>query len=399
MVVIDQSKTIDMTQLKNTPPLELGKTVLLMAATLSLPGINLAQAETAPEHGIISYKYLDYLDAQSGVVDSASGASSSLSNNRVAVKANSLALMMPVAGEWSVSASFVNDAISGASPKYHSSELTKLKDNRNAGNISVTRYLPRGTVSVGLNKSKENDYVSKGFSLQGTFASEDKNTTLNAGFALSNDEIRVSEYLPWEKKQVTDWLIGVTQVLTIHDIAQFNLGYSVGNGYFSDPYKSGENRPESKDRTTVLARWNHYFKATNGASHIGYRYYNDTFGIVGHTFMLEYMQPFANGWSVMPLTRYYTQTAADFYIGLDPANPLFSEAMSARYKSLDQRLGEFGAWTWGVKVTKQLNENWLVDFKYEQYKQKESWALSGNGNGTIEPFNFRSYQVGISRKF
>jgi opacity protein-like surface antigen len=115
--------------------------------------------------------------------------------------------------------------------------------------------------------------------------------------------------------------------------------------------------------------------------------------------MLEYTQPFANGWSVMPLTRYYTQTAADFYIGLDPANPLFSEAMSARYKSLDQRLGEFGAWTWGIKVAKQLNENWLVDFKYEQYKQKESWALSGNGNGTIEPFNFRSYQVGISRKF
>ena len=35
VVVIDQSKTIDMTQLKNTPPYEIAKAALLMSATLS----------------------------------------------------------------------------------------------------------------------------------------------------------------------------------------------------------------------------------------------------------------------------------------------------------------------------------------------------------------------------
>ena len=384
---------------KKTSNTELSKAAMLMAATMALPAINVAHAETAPEHGIISYKYLDYLDRQDSVIDAASGASSSQDKDRILVKANSLMVMAPIAGEWSVTAGFVGDSISGASPKYHSNDLTRLREHRDAGNIGITRYLPRGTVSVGINQSKENDYFSRGFSLQGTMASEDKNTTFNAGISVSNDEILVSEHLPRAGKHVTDWIVGVTQVLTVNDIVQLNLGYSEGNGYFSDPYKSGDSRPESKDHTTLLTRWNHHFNQTNGSSHLSYRYYTDTFGVVGHTVTAEYIQPFGNGWSVMPLTRYHTQTAADFYVGLNPTDPSFASAMSGRYTALDQRLAEYGAWTWGFKVAKQLNENWLVDFKYEQYKQKESWALSGNGEGTLEPFNSRSYQIGISRKF
>lgn len=382
---------------KNLATTELSKAALLMAATMALPAI--AHAESAPEHGLISYKYLDYLDSQSGVADSATGASSSQGKDRIKVKAHALSIMAPIAGEWSIAAGYVGDSITGASPGYHSSYLTKLTEHRDAGNLSVTRYLPRGSISVGVNQSNEHDYFSRGFSLQGTVASEDKNTTFNAGVSVSNDEIIASEHLPPEKKHLTDWIVGVTQVLTVNDIVQLNLGYSEGSGYFSDPYKSADNRPESKDRTTVLARWNHHFNQTDGSSHLSYRYYTDTFGVEGHTLSAEYVQPFGNGWSVMPLLRYHTQTAADFYIGIEPSDPAFANAVAAKYKSLDQRLAEYGAWTWGFKVAKQLNENWLVDFKYEQYKQKESWALSGNGDGILEPFKFRSYQFGISRKF
>jgi hypothetical protein len=140
----------------------------------------------------VSYKYLDYTDGQSYVPDSYSGASTSTSKQRIKVKANSLMVMMPVAGEWSVAASYISDAISGASPEYHSKQLTKLKDHREAVSLAVTRYLPRGTVSVGVNQSDENDYFSRGFSLLGSVATEDKNTTFNAGMAVSNDEINSS---------------------------------------------------------------------------------------------------------------------------------------------------------------------------------------------------------------
>ena len=41
----------------------------------------------------------------------------------------------------------------------------------------------------------------------------------------------------------------------------------------------------------------------------------------------------------------------------------------------------------------------MVDFKYENYTQKENWALSGDEKGANVPFYFESFQVGISKKF
>ena len=114
---------------------------------------------------------------------------------------------------------------------------------------------------------------------------------------------------------------------------------------------------------------------------------------------MEYAQPIGDGWSVMPLARYYTQTAAKFYVGISPYSPDFPDISTLKYLSLDQRLSEYGAITWGVKVAKQINPDWLVDFKYERYKQKESWALTSNNDGILEPFSFRSFQVGVSRRF
>jgi hypothetical protein len=377
------------------------KSALLLAAAMALPAINIAHAETAPEHGIISFKYLDYLDSQNSVVpDAYSGASSSQSKDRIKVKAQSLLVMAPIAGEWSITGTYTGDSISGASPAYHTNQLRKLEEHRDAGSIGITRYLPRGSISIGANQSNENDYFSRGFSLQGTVASEDKNTTFNAGVSVSNDAIDSSNHVAFgETKHVTDWILGVTQVITVNDIVQLNLGYSEGNGYFNDPYKTADKRPNSKDHYTILTRWNHYFNQTKGSSHLSYRYYDDTYGVEAHTISAEYIQPFGNGWTVMPLARFYTQTAADFYVGVSPYSPEFPNPRTLKYISLDQRLSEYGALTWGVKLSKQINPDWLIDFKYEQYKQKESWALTGNNNGGLEPFNFRSYQFGISRRF
>lgn len=400
----NQVNTMAITHQKKQSKHDGTKAAILLAAAMALPAINVAHAETAPEHGIIGFKYLDYLDSQSSVPDTFSSASSSKSKNRIKVKAESLMLMMPVAGEWSVNGSYTGDSISGASPTYHSSQLYKIKEHRDALSLGVTKYLSRGTVSVGTSYSHEHDYLSRGFSLQGTVASEDKNTTFNAGLAVSNDDINSSNGdAIGKKKHVTDWVLGVTQVMTVNDIVQLNLGYSDGNGYFSDPYKYYDRRPEAKTHSTVLTRWNHHFNQTDGSSHLSYRYYTDSYGVKAHTLSAEYIQPFSNGWTVTPLARFYTQTAARFYIGIDPNSADFTSVPAVTdptaYISLDQRLSAYGAVTLGFKVAKQLNPDWLVDFKYEQYKQKESWALTGNNQGGLEPFSFRSYQVGISRRF
>lgn len=377
---------------------------MLLAAAMALPAINAAHAETAPEHGMISFKYLDYLDSQSSVPDTFSGASSSTSKDRIKVRAKSLMVMTPVAGEWSVAGTYTGDSISGASPSYHSSQLIKLNEHRDAGDIKVTKFFSRGTVTAGTSYSHEHDYLSRGFSLLGTLSSEDKNTTLNAGIGVSNDDINSTNGdAKGETRHVTDWILGVTQILTRNDIAQIDLGYSEGSGYFSDPYKFLDHRPDSRTHNTVMARWNHHFEKFNGSSHLSYRYYKDSYGIRAHTLAAEYVQPFAGGWTFTPLARFYTQSAADFYVGVDPNSPDFINVPAVTDPSanisLDQRLSEYGALTLGFKVAKQLNPDWLVDFKYEQYKQKESWAVSGNGDGILKPFGYRGFQIGISRRF
>ena len=368
---------------------------LLLSASLALQAIPTnAVAETVPEKGVISFKYLDYKDWQASNHDTSSIASSTAGRNRIHVKAQSQQLSGPLAGEWLVTGTYTADAISGATPKFYDSYLTKMSDHRDAGSILLKKYFHRGTVSLGANVSSENDYLSRGYALSGTLDSESKNTVFNFGVAVTNDDINPTghrlDYV--EHKHTLDWILGVTQVLTADDILQLNLGVSDAQGYLSDPYKTADDRPRKKNHYTVSARWNHYFDKLNGIGHLGYRYYTDSFDINGHTLTMEYDQILPHGWTISPLLRFYTQSAADFYAGPNNFDP-------SRYLTLDQRMSAFGAVTYGVKFVKQLDPDWTVDFKYEAYKQKHNWSLSGSPSGDIDAFYYRAIQFGVSRRF
>ena len=361
----------------------------LLSAAMALPLAAAVHAETAPERGIVSLKYLDYLDSQPG-------------DPRIRVHAPALMLMAPISGDWSVGGTLTSDVISGASPAYHTLGLKQMQDHRRAAESEVTRYLPNGTFTIGASISTESDYLSRGLSMQATRSSEDKNTTWNAGLGLTSDVINPTNHIVEnETKQVVDLLLGVTQVLTTTDILQMNLGFSNGRGYFSDPYKVFDNRPREHNHSTLMTRWNHHSEATQGTTRLSYRYYSDSWGIKAHTLGVEYVQPMAQGWTVTPLLRLYSQNAANFYVNADastypfPPNP----PADAIFYSEDQRVSAFGAHTLGIKVAKQLNADWLVDFKVERYEQRAAWSLFSPGSPGLATFYARSIQAGLSRQF
>lgn len=360
---------------------------VLLAAAMALPGMRMAHAESAPERGMIGFKYLDYAETQPG-------------RDRVKVRAPSVMGMVPIAGEWSVNGSYTYDAVSGASPAYHTRNLTRLEDQRRAYDLGLTRYFSRGTLTVTAARSTEADYLSRSMSVLGKVFSEDKNTALSLGIGATTDKIDPTYGGLHDRKKVADYLIGVTQVLTRKDIVQLNLGYAHGWGYFSDPYKVFDERPRERNHGTLMARWNHHFDATDGIGRLGYRYYRDNWKIRSHTLTAEYVQPLADGWQLTPSLRFYRQTAARFYLPVapgeapDPTTPPDSAAVYSE----DQRLSGFGALTYGLKVAKQIDQDWLVDIKYEQYRQRERWAISG-GDGGLAPFDARSLMFGITRFF
>lgn len=361
----------------------------LLGAALALPCVTPAVAEAPPERGQVALKYLDYLDSQPGF-------------DRVRVRAPALSLLAPIGGDWSVSGALISDAISGASPAYHSSSLKRLTDERNALEASATRYFAQATVSAGLSYSTEADYVSRGVSLQASLASEDKNTTWNAGLGFSRDRINpVTRSVVNETKRVADVLLGLTQVLSTHDIVQLNLRHARGRGYFSDPYKAIDHRPRQRNISTLLARWNHHLEDAGATLRLSWRYGSDSFGVRSHTWGAEWVQPLPHGWTITPALRLYTQSAARFYVDADASTAPFppNPPEGAEFFTEDHRMAAFGARTLGLKVAKRLNADWAVDVKFERYGQRDAWRLFGAGSPGLAPFNARSWQLGVARQF
>ncbi len=368
----------------------------LFAAAMALPFSNTAFAEAAPERGIVAFKYLNYQENQPVYED------------RIGVNAVTVSAMVPIAGKWSISTSYTYDSVTGASPEMYStsnpemvSGASKIREYRNAGDLSVTRYFSQGSLTAGTSYSEENDYISRGYSLQGSLSTEDKNTTFTLGGSYTADSI-AANIEEWElagrteDKRTVAGAIGVTQILTKRDIVQLNVGYSRGSGYFTDPYKPFDYRPDWRESKTVMTRWNHHFDGVDGTSHLSYRFYTDSFGIRAHTFGLEYLQSLPNDWTVTPSVRFSSQTAADFYRPSPLVLPDY--ITNPGFRSFDQRLSAFGALTLGVKVSKRIAKDWLVDLKYESYKQRAEWCMTGGGDAGLKPFNASFFQFGLSRE-
>lgn len=367
----------------------------LLAAAMLLPGIGAVHAETPPERGSVGVKYLYYKEDQPGL-------------DRVRVHAPAVAVLAPIAGEWSLAASATVDDVSGASPRYHTavSGASRMDDLRKAGDLTVTRYLPQGTVGLSAAYSTEHDYVSRALSLQASRSSEDRNTTWNVGVGGSDDRINpVNHSVQDAGRQTVSVLAGVTRVLTPVDVGTFTLTHSQGHGYYSDPYKLADNRPGARRQDTAMLQWNQRLVAQDATSRLGYRFYRDSFGIRAHTLSAEWVQGLGKGWTVTPGARLYTQRAADFYFDpvydsrLGPPFPPGYAFGSGQASSADQRLSGFGALTLGVKVAKQIDRDWSMDFKAERYEQRGSWRLFGNGSPGLAPLRAVSLQLGVTRQW
>ena len=360
----------------------------LLAAAIALPGLAIIDAHAAaPEEGLIGFKYLYYRDYQPG-------------GERMRVTAPSAFVAKTLPGDVVVNASGVLDSVSGASPLYHSTlsgaSGKGIHDYRKAADLKVTKYWDRVSVGVGGAFSTEHDYQSKAGSLDLRIASADNNTTWALGVANARDSIDSTNLVAVGKHRNTnDFLAGVTQVLTPRDVVQTNLTVSRGTGYYNDPYKAIDVRPDYRNQYAWLVRWNHYVESMDASVRLTSRLYRDSFGVKSVTLAAEWVQPIGNRWTVVPSLRYYSQSAADFYF--DPPYP--TGYTGSGFYSADQRLSAFGAFTPGIKLIKEFASGWAVDFKAEYYEQRGDWRLQGKGSPGLLPLKAQIYQVGISTKF
>ncbi len=250
-------------------------------------------------------------------------------------------------------------------------------------------------ITWGTNLSKEFDYLSLG--LSATYARDinNRNTTLTTAVAFNNDVIEPegdipTEFLPMvaegssrnregadDDKTITDFMFGVTQVISRQTIMQLNLGFGQTNGYQNDPFKivtvidpatglpatssffdtaaTGnlpyvyERRPDGRDRTVLFFKTVHHFD--EDVINFSYRFYDDDWGINSNTFDLRYRYELGESY-IQPHLRFYSQDAADFYthnllLGSD-VDPI-TGVVSLDYASTDYRLAKSKTVTIGLK--------------------------------------------------
>jgi len=361
----------------------------LLAAALALPGVlpAAALAQSIPDEGIVALKYLDYRDWQPGA-------------NRMTVKSPSFYVMTPFAGSWTVEGAVVYDAMSGASPLWFNTlsgaSGLGVTDYRTTGDVKVTKYFDRWSIGVGGVYSYERDYISRAGALEVRWWTADRNTTLSFGFGGAADAISPSDReIDNGKRDTLDFLFGVTQALSPTAIIQSNLTYSRGHGYYSDPYKTLDHRPDERRIFTWLTRYNQYIPAYDAALKLSYRFINDSFGGQSSAFDVTWTQPLPQGFVVSPVVRYYTQSAANFYY-----NPPFPQGFRiGQDYTADTRLSSFGAVTVGVKLAKVFADGWVADLRFDFYRARSSWALFSSGSPGIDPFSARWIEAGISKTF
>ena len=361
----------------------------LLAAALALPGMLPAgaAAQAMPEGGLFSAKYLYYRDWQPGA-------------DRMTVEAPSFYVLAPFAQTWTVEGSLTFDAVSGASPLYFNvlsgASGEGIHDYRKAGDLKISKYFDRWIVGAGAVISSENDYLSRGGVFDLRWFTEDRNTTLAFSFGGAADIINSTNGIAEnEHRNTVEFLVGITQALSPTAIIQSNLTYSYGHGYFNDPYKSFDTRPDNRRITAWLTRYNQFFPTLDATLKVGYRYLDDSFGANSNMVEAAWVQPLPSGFTVTPNLRYLSQDAAWFYF-----NPPFPQGrVPGEPYTTDTRLSAFGAITAGLLVAKALPDGWTVDLKYEFYRQKSAWKLGGDGSPGLLPFSANWIQAGVAKAF
>jgi hypothetical protein len=374
----------------------------VLLATLMLPGLaslaQLAQAESAPEQGVIAVKAASYRESQPGW-------------ERIKVQSPQVYLLVPLASQWALEGTWVGDSVSGATPRLHTSRsgaTPYMSDHRSATDLRVTRYFSRAAVSVSVAGSDENDYRSRAQGVEGRWSSEDNNRTWSLALGHADDVIDTRHSggnVADQRRKTLELRAGVTQVLGVADIAQLHVTRSQGRGYFNDPYKDFDQRPDQRNANIALLRWNHDIDRLDATVRSSYRYYNDSFGVRSHTVGVEWVQS-KGTWTITPGLRYYNQSAASFYFDPRPdatgqANALltrrYGNTLSGFY-SADPRLSAFGAVTASIKLAWAMDAESVIDVKLEAYRQGAS-LKPGGGSPYLDPLRASFVQLGYSRKF
>jgi hypothetical protein len=304
----------------------------------------------------------------------------------------------------SVAANYYVDMVSSASIDVETS-ASPYEDERRQGSLSVDLLHGKSTYSLGAVKSDESDYIANTIYAGISHDMFGDLTTISFGYKRGKndvfrnvkiDGVKVQDPNFAEQSETQSFNVSIAQIITKNMLVTGQYEVITDEGFLRSPYRSirhftdpfnqllaAERYPNTRSSNAASVRAK-YFLPYRAAIDAMYRFYTDTWGVLGHTSELGYVHPLNNNkWTFEGRVRYYNQEAADFY------RDIFPRADFANFMARDKELATYNAITAGVSAT--------YEFKIERMP----WLSKGQINlrydyMTVNYDNFRdaTYSIG-----
>jgi hypothetical protein len=326
----------------------------------------------------------------------------------VTIQGPSMLVRKSIGEHVSVSANYLVDMVSSASIDVETS-ASPYEDERIQYSLAADFLLGKSTYSLGYVKSDESDYLSNT-----AFASVSHDmfgdlTTVSFSYSVGNndvlrnvkiDDVKVTDPTFAAEMKAQNFSLSVSQIITKNLILSGQYEVITNEGFLRSPYRQvrfftdplnqaleSERYPNTRSSNAGSIRAK-YFMPWRAAIDTMYRFYTDTWGVLGHTGEIGYVHPldkphWGGNWTFEGRVRYYTQEQADFY------SDIFPRSNFQNFMARDKELATYNAITAGVQAT--------YEFKIERLRWLEKTSLNLRYDYmTVNYDNFRdaTYSIG-----
>jgi hypothetical protein len=229
----------------------------------------------------------------------------------------------------------------------------------------------RGNTTMSLNytSSVESDFDATTYAFSVSQDMFGDLTTLTLSYAKGDDIVGRSDdpsFQAFNTRQ--QYGVGITQILTRNLIATLNVETITDEGFLNNPYRSvryadsnvaigysfePELYPATRTSNAVGVRARYYLPY-RAALEAEYRFFTDTWDIIGNTGSLMYIHPWGR-YAFSVKGRYHDQTGAHFY------RDLFPRAQATNFRGRDKELSPLTSYTLQLKASYQFidhNKGW-----------------------------------------
>lgn len=296
------------------------------------------------------------------------------SGGGITIQGPSVLVRKKIGDNFSLSANYYEDMISSASIDVKLS-ASPYKEKRKQESFSVDYLHGKSTYTAGYIHSSEPDYKSDTAYYSVSQDMFGDLTTVSLSFRRGWDNVyrdikdvatgRLENDPTFHQRaDHRGYSLALSQILTRNAILNLNYEAITDQGYLANPYRkiryfdptvpgkaftlADQIYPGTRTSNAASGTLK-YFLPYRAAVSGQYRYFRDTWGIVGHTVELDYTQPAFGHWIFDGSVRFYRQNAATFY------SDLFPRANYSNFMARDRELAAFHSLTLGLGASYEFH--------------------------------------------